>query len=182
MRLFLAIELPESVKNHLTAARANCPFADQKLSWTKLQNLHITVKFLGEVDDARAHQLMNSLQSLPTTGPITAHSSAVQFFPTRGPIRIVAVNVTTDIDSVTRLYQHIETICMAHRFPRESRPFHPHITLARSRFGLNPSIRSREPSNWPPPSEPFPIDHISLMRSELLPEAPRHSVLARFNI
>src|SRR5687768_11019534 len=88
VRLFLAIELPDDVRSHLLVARQRLEVGLPKIAYTKPANLHLTLKFLGDVDKKRVDGITESLSKIATQR-IELHAAGIDCFPARGPVRIV---------------------------------------------------------------------------------------------
>src|SRR3954470_12523287 len=135
MRLFTAIELPPDVRAHLARVSdtlRQIPALKEHFSWTNPDTFHITLKFLGEVDDTRVPLLVTSLRTLP----IPTMTFAVDRFlvlPGQGPARVLAANVTRDLRPITSLFHQIESACQPLGVSREGRDYKPHVTFGRVR-------------------------------------------------
>jgi RNA 2',3'-cyclic 3'-phosphodiesterase len=182
MRLFLAIELPDGVKAHLLQVRATLERAIPKVAYTKPDNLHITLKFLGEVDPKRLPELTDSLGTIkPQT--LQLQAAKLDCFPNKGPIRIIAADMDGSLPPLRALVQSIEQRCHYLGFEREQRAFRPHVTLARARPVLSqkfrPTIRELAPNLWPGPK--FAPGDFVLMNSELSSQGSVYTSVARFS-
>jgi 2'-5' RNA ligase len=181
MRLFLAIELPQGFRDHLVrvqhALRSTLPEA----SMTKPDNLHVTLKFLGEVDPQRQDNLCESLGMI-TASPIDLVADRIECFPPRGPIRVVAAGMTGAIKALAHIHASIEQRCHFLGFERESRSYSPHVTLARAKRPLKPTARELAAQTtaplWPGPN--FIVNEIVLMQSRLKPQGAEYTIAARF--
>jgi len=142
MRLFVAIELDEPFRNQLIqlqdALRATLP----NVSFTKPQNLHLTLKFIGEVEEKKVPALCDALNAVARDGSFPLRYVGLDFLPERGPIRIIAAAVD-GTEKLLALQNRIEEACATQNIPKENRRFRAHITLARDRRGLP---RSKKPS------------------------------------
>ena len=190
MRLFTAIELPPILKRHLSAgARATAQgwgavWNAPKPSFTREENLHVTLKFLGEVAEQQVPALCESLSRVTTAGPIPLCIEGIEFFPQRGPIRVIAAKVGGDVGRLALLHRGIENACSSLGFEPERREYRPHVTVGRSRGGLPVALRTCQ-STWQAlnrePDEPnFEATEFVLMESRLHPTAPEYVPLARF--
>lgn len=142
MRMFVGIGLPEECRTSIV--RTLLPLAEKGIpvSWTRAENLHITLKFLGEVPDARVEELGGLLaEAAGGTVPFRLLVEGAGGFPTLSSPRILWAGVREPLDPVRKLHQNMENILAAAGFPREGRPFHPHVTVAR--------VRRRLPAGWP---------------------------------
>ena len=185
MRLFLAVEIPEEVRRHLDRVRdALRDPADltESVSWVKRENWHITVKFLGEVPDAKIPRLTAALSEVKFE-PMELFADRMLYFPKRGPVRVIAVGIGGDAGRLNQLYDRIEEKCQKVGFTKENRPYSAHITFGRSRHGERGnelmSLRSeRLAYHFPGPS--FHAGEFVLMQSELHPQGSRYTPIAHF--
>lgn len=130
MRLFIAIDLPESVKEHLRKVQSILPEAEM----SKTRDFHLTLKFLGECDDATRAKIEKELEQVKFE-PFEAQLTDVGFFGGRIP-RVVWIGMRTP-ERLAQTARDIENRVARFGFPKEYR-FTPHITLARIRFIANP--------------------------------------------
>ena len=180
MRLFLGIELPEPVRSSLADLCGGLKYL--RLSIVPPQNLHITLKFLGEADQAALLQLCEALRGLPAVEAAEVWPDRCELLPPRGPIRVVAAGLGGDVGKLRTLHQAVEEACEREGFARESRQYLPHITLARSREGLNPRVRDDLPQSLSKhlPGPAFEVTSFSLYESRLGIGPPQYIPLARF--
>jgi 2'-5' RNA ligase len=184
MRLFVAIELSEVARLHIAGLARNLREfkTHHGLSWVRPENLHITVKFLGDVSDDRLPALCSALGGVATEGPAALHADRLEFFPPRGPIRVVAMGLGGDVGRVNHLHRSIEDHCARVGFPLDGRLYRPHVTLVRCR---NP-LRAQDRKSWERaaerhlPGPEFVASEFVLMESRLKPEGAQYIPLARF--
>ena len=145
------------------------------------ENLHITVKFLGEVRDEQLSKLQASLSAIPPVA-LRLRSERVGFFPPRGGPRVFVVHLTGDAERLVTLHQSVEAAMEPLGFPRENRSFKPHVTLARARarFGAPASIKPPILANPELPGELFTVEALTLFRSDLRREGAVYSAVERF--
>jgi 2'-5' RNA ligase len=181
MRLFIAIELPDAVREHVAKLIDALRPAIGKASFTRVENLHITLKFLGETDERKLDELNESLKLIRIPRPIPTLCDKIECFPNRGPVRIVAAGFGGELAAMKSLHQSIEQRCHHLGFERETRAYRPHVTIARARPILNGSIRSHVAqqlmSLLPGPS--FEIAEIAVVRSHLQASGSRYEIIAR---
>jgi 2'-5' RNA ligase len=184
MRLFLAVELTDAVRKHVTALRdAIAKDINARASLTRAENLHITLKFLGETNERRRGELIESLARVRADSPIQLAADRIECFPPRGPVRIVAAGFGGDIDAQAALYGAIEQRCQNLGFERETRAYRPHVTLVRARPTLAPEFRKVADSfvtHFPGPS--FHVTEFSLVESRLRAEGSEYHTLERFKL
>lgn len=182
MRLFIAIELPEAARQHLAAVQQALKPHHEKASFTKPENLHLTLKFLGEVDDKRAAALRESLSKVRSSSPIVLAADRVECFPSRGGVRIIAAGMSGQVAALGAVHEAIEQRCKFLGFDREARKYQPHVTLARAKTMLPPKTRedvaAASAALWPGPE--FLVPEFVLIRSFLKPAGSEYVSIARF--
>jgi 2'-5' RNA ligase len=181
MRLFLAIELPESTRAHLERIQRQLAGPFRGLSMTRPQNLHLTLKFLGEVEDQAVLPLTHALAGIRSRA-VELRPTSAELFPPRGPVRIVAVGLQDPTSTLGALHGAIESALQPLGYPSEGRPFRPHVTLARSRSGLPPAQRGpiAKLIEEHLPLDSFLVEEFVLVQSTLLPEGPQYTIAAHF--
>ncbi len=137
MRLFLAIELHEALRAALDHAIAPLRAAEPELSWVQAGKLHLTLKFVGEVDEAAAVRLAAAADGVAAGHrPFAMTLGGVGAFPNFRRARVVWMGVESD-PRLELLHHDLELACQEAGFQLEGRPFRPHITLARVRTPLS---------------------------------------------
>lgn len=181
MRLFFAAMLPESIQQSLAKLRTHFNWLPTPASWSAAQNIHITLKFLGEVPDEQVSAIASGLV-LPAAGPLKLQLSHPVLFPDHGAVRVLGAGFEGDTDRLIQLQDQIEQYCRSMGFTRESRRYIPHATLARFREGLRATHRPRmEQALANLRTIPaFELTELQLMQSELSPKGSRYTALARY--
>lgn len=153
------------------------------LSFTRPDNLHLTLKFLGEVPEAEVKGITDALGGIQPVGAFPLIISGIVCFPERGRVRVVSADVEPAA-RLTQLQQLIDGALEAKGFPREGRAFHPHITLARARTPVPASVRQRfsAPDSAPDASTSMLVRDFVLMQSRLHPTGAQYTAAARFYI
>ena len=130
IRLFVAIELPDDVREALTHLQAGLPGAH----WIPDENLHLTLRFIGEVQEPAVDELGEALWRIRAPGFRLALKGVGKFggMSRRSPARLVYAGVEAGRE-LTDLAMRIEHAITDAGFAPETRKFHPHVTLARLR-------------------------------------------------
>lgn len=144
MRAFLGIGLPAGVPEAIVSAIAQVRGLHAPVAWTTSKNLHITLNFLGEMIPERVPLIERSMRAVASGfGPFSLTAEGGGAFPgTRNP-RILWVGFLEPLELVRQLQQNMENALSGAGFPREDRPFHPHITVGRTRGALPPAWGER---------------------------------------
>jgi 2'-5' RNA ligase len=125
-RLFAAINLPERIRDDVTAIYEAIPGA----RWTEDGKLHFTLRFIGDVDDDDAGRVDSALRTVAFV-PFTMRLKSTGFFPPRGKPKVLWCGVAR-CEELTRLQKRIERALTSRAgLPPEDRKFSPHITIAR---------------------------------------------------
>ena len=190
LRTFIALELPEPAKNHLARAqndlqrmaREHNLALGRALKWVEPEGIHITLKFLGQIDAALVDSLEEAIRQAGAGRPeAKLQIAGFGAFPNPRQPRVLWVGLTGDTSGLQEIQRVIEAKVEALGFPAERRPFSPHLTLARVRETASPLERLavadllvRAPTL--PPLD-FVADRLSLMKSELRPTGARYEAL-----
>jgi 2'-5' RNA ligase len=173
LRLFLAIELPGNVLEALNRVQQELQRepALARLRWVRPDGIHLTLKFLGETPAARQSDIEAAIsRAVAGVAPFELQTGKIGRFGSRNAPRVVWIDVDGDTDALSRLQAQVEREVSPLGYPAESRPFSPHLTLARV-----PPERAREVaaplesalSDIGSSSAAMHATEVSLMRSEL---------------
>ena len=177
MRLFIAIELPEEIRRSLVRVQNSLrPVVAAK--WVRVEQLHLTLKFLGETPDAELPGLIEELNRVRFDA-FELSTAGVVCFPPHGPIRIVAARLEDAERKCASLQREIDKACHAAGFRLEGREWIPHVTLARVKMRLPSSARAAAIGTLVE-RESFLVDYFSLMESRLDQPGPEYVAVARF--
>jgi len=143
--------------------------------WLRRAELHLTLRFLGEISEAQCRAISNGLASLAHSTPsFAAVVAGWQYWPDRRSPRVLVARVESR-GELERIAPELEAIAREAGLAPERRPFRPHVTLARiSRLERLPDAFS-----GPPSPIPLRIDHVALVQSELGPGGSRYTEIGR---
>jgi len=171
LRAFVAIELPPQVRQAL--GRLQNPPGGQQVKWVRAEGIHLTLKFLGEVEEARVPELTQALTgACGGLRPFRLHLAGLGVFPGPSRPRVAWVGLAGEIDRLLQLQSRVEGALASLGFPPEQRPFTAHLTLARLREGTGPQEARAFGEAFLKQAVAeldFPVEGVSLMRSQLHP-------------
>lgn len=182
VRSFLAIPIDPGPVRLLTPALERLRSTGADVKWVDLRTLHVTLKFLGDVDAARRERVMEHLRALAGGTPcMTGRIHTVGAFPGLRSPRVVWAGMSFVPDAMHTLVSRLETELEALGFARERRPFSGHVTLGRTRSprgqkALTAALEALAASDF----GSQPVDRIVYFRSELFPAGPVYTPLAEF--
>lgn len=181
VRAFLALDLPEAVRDALTAAQRSLDSPGGKIKWVARENLHVTVKFLGDVAEdslSRISAAAAAVAAETRSFPFTVRG--VQVIPPRGAVRMIWAGVDEAGGRLAEFFRRLDPAVGAFGIQREKRTFRPHVTLARVKFLPSPDALRRAAADWA--HEDFgAVDTPELVTysSHLTPSGPIYTPLAR---
>lgn len=183
MRLFFAAMLPHVLQRKLGKLREKLDWLPVSGKWTAADKLHLTLKFLGDVEDAEIPAINASVgEHLPKAGPVHLWPTGFVYFPEGGAARVLAVGFAGQVQKLLEVQRAIEAACEVHGFAPEGRGFVPHATLARFNDGLRPQHRPRVEAlvtHW----DQFgavDIEQVQLVQSVLSDRGSEYAILARW--
>ena len=180
VRLFIAINLPSDVRRLAHAAAAPLRSAAPHVRWVAEENLHLTLKFLGDVPDETGATIADALRPAAARHRATAlELTGFGAFPNLRRPRVVWAGAVPD-PRLELLHHDVEVACEALGFEVDGRPFRPHVTLGRIR------VPAGGEDNWPLARAArstrlhaaCTVESVDLMRSELSPGGARYTILA----
>ncbi len=179
IRTFIAVELPEEIHDKLQQIQNDFRASMPDVRWTKPGNIHLTLKFLGDVQLSRIDRITNSLMDIGGRfSPFTMSLASMGAFPNPRKPRIVWVGVEKGADMLVEIANSIEASMKPLGFPKEKRPFRPHLTVGRIRRLKNPGAMTKalEQSQVGELGK-FAVEKISFIRSQLDPAGSIYTTL-----
>lgn len=174
MRLFIAIELPDDLKTALGRLRVDVPGA----RWVPPEQLHLTLAFLGEVEEKTAGDL-NERLALIQTPPFRLCFSGTGCFPDRHRPRVLWAGLEPS-PRLMHLAAGVHGVVLACGIPQEERPFSPHITMARLKFPSAGEIDAFLTMPQKLKLPPFPVREVILFQSRLTQHGAVHIPVRSF--
>ncbi|HJQ25005.1 MAG TPA: RNA 2',3'-cyclic phosphodiesterase [Blastocatellia bacterium] len=170
IRTFVCIEVPAAIKARLEALQRTLRQSDVPISWVKPANIHLTLKFLGDVAASRIedvrHAVERACQSIP---PFEISVEGSGGFPSAKRPRVLWVGLAPLPEALRRLHSNVEAELEREGFAREGRRFAPHLTIARVRdpFKAQATVEALQAAGFA--AETFRATEVVVMRSELHP-------------
>jgi 2'-5' RNA ligase len=182
VRVFCAVELPTEVRaravERIARLRDAVPYA--RVSWERLEKLHVTLKFLGEIASNQIQALSEAAsRAAQTTRPFMLSLEGAGAFPPRGVPRILWLGINDSSGALSELQNHLEEECERAGFAREERPFHPHLTIARIRTPRAARQLARFHQELGFEAIEFPVTELVVMQSELAAGGSRYTEISR---
>ena len=177
MRLFIAVELPQEVKQELINLQSVLKKDFPSLKYVNVNNMHLTLKFLGDVPDGRLDEVKAKLSDVRVE-KFEAYLSGCGVFPKPEYIKVVWAGLEPK-EKINELQHKVDLGMRAIGFPKD-RKFHPHATLARVRFVKDKAGLAKAIEQLKPTKISFDVDSFALIKSELRPDGPVYTVLEEY--
>lgn len=181
IRSFIAIELDDSLKHTLKAVQVSLARELPEFRWVDVNGIHLTLKFLGEVEESKLKEVHAQLAEIcQTINFFTIRLKSVGCFLRGGGHGIVWVGVE-ELVELSRFHQLVEESMNRLGFEKEKQRFKPHLTLGRSKTikdkaRLHKVVEKRKDCEI----GVLRVDSVSLMKSELRPQGARYTQLGVF--
>lgn len=173
MRLFVAIPLPEAVKNVIVRSCRSFPL----LRWVRPEQLHLTLRFIGEAPPEQLPVLTSALAEVAVPA-FDLQTDGCGFFPDERRPQVFWLGLVP-APELLRMQAEIETALLAAGLPGETRPFVPHLTLLRFNVRPRPELPAEIGRNFAGlPPQRFPCSGFNLYSSLLTPAGAIHTVEA----
>jgi RNA 2',3'-cyclic 3'-phosphodiesterase len=176
LRLFIGLELPTRIQDHLVPLCSGVKNA----RWVDAHNMHITLAFIGEVDEATLPDLHDSLSDI-RFDPFDLSLAQVDCFESRGKATVLWAGVDGDVDALTRLHFKVQNAISAVGLCPERRKYKPHVTLAWLKKTPKENVMSFIENHNSLCTEHFSISHFSLFRSHLSRHGADYQVLEKYS-
>jgi RNA 2',3'-cyclic 3'-phosphodiesterase len=169
MRAFLAIEISDDIKQYLKTIIKSMAGKVDGVKWVNEEGQHITLKFFGEIEEARAWKIKEAVSMLEKKySPFVATTKGLSAFPDKKRARVIVVTLEKGVDNIKMIFNDIEHGLSMLGIEKEKRELTPHITLGRRKIPaplLDRDIIEME-------EKTFIIDRLVLFKSTLTKEGP----------
>lgn len=184
MRLFISIEVPEGIKKKVGVLVEKFRKCLTPIKWVENKNLHVTLKFIGWVEDDKVEKLKSCVtESVKGVGPFEMSLAGIGMFPDKKHPRVIWVGSTKGTEKAKKLADKIERSVAGSGFREEEREFTSHLTIGR----IKEKIDTEELSKCVSKAEKsefgsFMVDHVSLMKSTLRRSGPIYEELEQIKL
>ena len=182
-RTFLALELPDAVKAVLRRRIERLAHALPEVRFVDVAGLHLTLAFLGELDDERLAAATGAAEEAAKShAPFTLRLASLGTFGSARSPCVIWVGLAGEVARLRALQATVADALEARGFAREARPFAPHLTLARIKRPLSDNALTAltRAQSEPSPDTNWRADALSVMKSELARPAARYTALSRW--
>ncbi len=187
MRTFIAIELPKEIKTSLSRLQEQLKRTGADVRWVEPGNIHLTLKFLGEIDTEHLEKINLILeQTARKHTPFKTNISSLGAFPKIGFPRVIWVGIRQGDEETKKIAGYLEEEIEKIGIAKENKAFSSHITIGRVRSQKSKEKLIRELNNlagyFGKENLAFTIKKITLFKSNLSPKGPTYEILKTANL
>lgn len=179
-RIFVAVVLTRELREAIGGVRTLLGGASERLRWVPPENLHLTLKFLGEITPAQMARVVEATrEAAQGVAPFAITLAGLGAFPTARRPRVVWVGVHEGSERLVALAGVLDRALGRRKFSREARPFQAHLTVARARTGVPPDLTQVLAGAGAPRIGTQEVDALVVIESLLRPSGPIYQEVAR---
>lgn len=178
-RVFIAAPIPDVVVDFLRQIQAQLQSSGMNVRWVVPDNIHLTLKFIGDIDSNLVSVVADRMDAVAGTIPrFLLKADGVGVFPNRRQARVLWMGLSGELDGLRAIQAALESSLESVGFSKKARRFHPHLTLGRSRRRLDAKALDAllEPLKEIA-SDSFRVDRLRLFRSQLTSVGAKYSRL-----
>jgi 2'-5' RNA ligase len=179
LRAFVAVPIPEAVALFLMQIQARLQLPGRNIRWVAAKNIHLTLKFLGDVEPSRVPAIAAQMDAAAEmTAAFSLTAKGVGVFPDLRRARILWVGLAGDLDRLKAVQATLESSLDSVGFKKEAHVFGAHLTIGRIRRRIDAQLigESVEPLKAVA-SDFFRVDRLMLFKSILKPNGPEYTLL-----
>ncbi|MBN2224153.1 MAG: RNA 2',3'-cyclic phosphodiesterase [Deltaproteobacteria bacterium] len=181
LRLFIAARPPDTVLRGLSDLSRLLASRGDGVKWVRSDSIHLTLKFLGSVDEAMAGAIGDAAARCARgVGNIPLSVGRVGAFPDMRRPRVIWVGLAGEIERLGSVANALEEACFDLGFSKEGRAFRPHLTLGRVKDRLSVETIKKIEQSKDVVLGDMVVDAIELIKSDLLPSGAVYTTLSHF--
>jgi 2'-5' RNA ligase len=178
IRAFIAVDLPKEIKMEIDKMIAGFRQTDAGIRWVKAANLHLTLRFLGNIPEQSIQPLAENIRGeVGGLGSFEMSLSGLGGFPNLRRPRVIWVGTGTGTEKLKELAVGVEKAAVESGFGIGDKPFSSHLTIGRVKYpkGLDRLLGQIEKTEYD--SKPFDVGEVVVFRSDLSPAGPKYTKL-----
>ncbi|MGC2529758.1 MAG: RNA 2',3'-cyclic phosphodiesterase [Candidatus Acidiferrum sp.] len=185
MRLFVALEIPAAVRENLATlvkelSALSSQVPGKRPHWVRPENLHVTLKFIGEVANAKLEGIRGALSEVRSSAPVEMDFRGLGFFPNDKRPRVLWAGLKAS-PNLPAVAADVDRALETQGFAREQRAFAPHLTLARFEpSGMHEKLRAAIRKRAELEFGSCQASEFHLIESKLKPSGAEYTALASF--
>lgn len=184
MRIFIAIPVPKEIKEQALQIKAELDQLKPDIKWVEYENYHITLKFLGEVNEGQLNEIKTKLLMVAQACPVfNFKTTGIGFFPNKNRPRVMWLGVKGEMNRAQFLGERVDTYLGELGFEAEKkRSFHLTLGRIRSERNIDEMVSTTSSINNGLGSYDLPVKEFFLMESRLSSAGPQYLVLQKYDL
>lgn len=184
MRVFVAVELQDSIKDKIAGVQERLKVTQDKIKWVDPASVHLTLKFLGEIDETKLEKVQQVARELAERiPPFKMEIKGMGVFPGFSSPRVIWIGARDRSGWLEKLAAHLEEALAKEGFAKEKRKWKAHLTLGRVKSlreidKLGELIQKETETD----AGKMEVRHITVMRSQLTPRGPIYTSLGQIHL
>jgi 2'-5' RNA ligase len=176
MRLFIAIEIPEEIKEYIVKIQKNIDATTNKIRFVAPNQIHLTLKFLGEIQPNNLEEIKNNLKKI-TLKPFSVVLDTIGVFPSESYIRVIWIGLKPE-EPILGLQRNIDEELK--KLFKKEKDFKPHLTLARVKYIEDKKSFIEKLKIINIENKKIDVNKFKLVKSTLTPKGPIYEDLEVF--
>jgi 2'-5' RNA ligase len=179
-RIFVALDISEEAREKTSGyiKKLREQFPKVRAGWDKPEKLHLTMKFLGEIDDEQLAKLINAVEKTASgISPLKLQIAGTGVFPSPRPARVMWIDVKGEEEKLRLLSETLENECEKQGFEKEKRRFKAHLTIARLKERASEMVQAHLREDFT--AIEFEVSEIVIYQSQLKPTGSIYSVISK---
>ena len=184
MRTFLAFKISEEIRKHLEHLVAELSALDDSITWVKPQNMHVTIKFMGDVEESHISDIIEKVAPIVTRTPaFSLHCLGIGIFPNWKYPKVIWAGLSGEVDAPIALHNEIEAALADMGLKKDEREFRLHLTIGRTKgIRSGSSVAKRVEALEVIDFGSFNVSELTLFKSELGADGPLYTPVKKFEL
>ncbi len=184
LRSFLAIELPAAILHRIGEVQEYLKSSKADVRWVNPENIHLTLKFFGNIEESQIDSIIKMIEKpAHATPPIVINARGIGAFPGLKNPRVIWVGLTDERKDLISFQKRLDEALRHTGFQPEDRPFHPHLTLGRTRSNRGKDELVRGMDRYREETfGSFQVDRVVLFKSDLTPRGSIYTKLREVSL
>ena len=183
IRTFIAVDLPQEIKMEIDKMIAGFRQLNANIRWVKAANLHLTLRFLGDIPEEAIPPLAENIKgNTQGFGRFDLSLSGLGAFPNLRRPRVIWIGSGSGTDRLKSLAAKVEQATIESGFGKGDKPFSSHLTIGRVKFsrGLDQLLAQIEKTEYE--SSSFGVNEVIIFKSDLSPAGPKYTRLETISL
>jgi 2'-5' RNA ligase len=179
IRTFVACELPREIRSEIGSIQENLKHRRLRLKWVRWKNLHITLKFLGDVPVERIGPIADAIgEAARNFAPMSLSAKGIGVFPGIRRPRVLWIGIGGELSQLVRFQGAVAGGLAEVGFPADKRPYKGHLTIGRIKAAVDSRQLAEALTEFSDfETAPFRVDEVVVVRSRLKPDGPVYTRL-----